>query len=143
MLKIMARPRQAPCLLLGIGTYYVSAAHNTQLGAHRWQMLELRNPLILDGQQARALFRRHRADSLEHKVASAGAWSLRDEVTSSGHDAIIAVEGIGDERHLTIAHFDTASAMRGTAAVISFSPRARGKAKTGAESEVTALAEAS
>lgn len=127
MLKIMARPRQAPCLLLGIGTYYVSAAHNTQLGSHRWQMLELRNPLILDGQQARSLFRRHHADSLDHKTASAGAWALRDEVTSEGHDAIIAVEGIGDERHLTIAHFDTASAVRGTASVIDFPARSRGK----------------
>ncbi|HEX3971617.1 MAG TPA: hypothetical protein VHX19_09840 [Stellaceae bacterium] len=121
-------------MLLGIGTYYVSAAHNTQLGAHRWQMLELRNPLILDGQQARALFRRHRADSLDHKTASSGAWSLRDEATSQGHDAIIAVEGIGDERHLTIAHFDTASAMRNTADVISLAARGR-KLKAGAESQ--------
>ncbi|HEX4194008.1 MAG TPA: hypothetical protein VHY80_12950 [Stellaceae bacterium] len=140
MLKIMARPRQAPCLLLGIGTYYVSAAHNTQLGAHKWQMLELRNPLILDGQQARAMFRRHHADSLDHKAASAGAWALRDEVTSQGHDAIIAVEGIGDERHLTIAHFDTASAVRGTASVIDFPAQSRGKKIAGSEA---ALARAS
>jgi len=142
MLKIMVRPRQAPCLRLGIGTYYVSAAHNTQLGGHRWQMLELRDPLILDGQQARALFRRHRADSLNHKIASAGAWALRDEVTAQGHDAIIAVEGIGDERHLTIAHFDTASALRGTAAVISFPGRSRERDPADRANEA-ALAEAS
>ncbi|HEX3972287.1 MAG TPA: hypothetical protein VHX19_13240 [Stellaceae bacterium] len=140
MLKIMARPRQAPCLLLGIGTYYVSAAHNTQLGTHKWQMLELRNPLILDGQQARVMFRRHHADSLDHKTASAGAWSLRDEVTSQGHDAIIAVEGIGDERHLTIAHFDAASAVRGTASVIDFPAQSRGKKIAGSDA---ALARAS
>jgi hypothetical protein len=140
MLKMMVRPRQAPCLLLGIGTYYVSAAHNTQIGAHRWQMLELKNPLILDGQHARALFRRHHTDASDTKAASAGAWALRDEVIANGHDAIIAVEGIGHERHLTISHFDTASAVRGTAAVISFP--ARGKAKPGAAGE-PALAEAS
>jgi hypothetical protein len=140
MLKMMVRPRQAPCLLLGIGTYYVSAAHNTQVGAHRWQMLELKNPLILDGQHARALFRRHKTDALDNKAASAGAWALRDEAIANGHDAIIAVEGIGQERHMTIAHFDTASAMRGTAAVISFPPR--GKAKAGVAGEA-ALAEAS
>jgi hypothetical protein len=142
MLKMMVRPRQAPCLLLGIGTYYVGAAHNTPVGAHRWQMLEFKNPLILDGQRARALFRRHRADASDHKTASAGAWALRDEVTSQGHDAIIAVEGIGPERHLTIAHFDTASAMRGTAAVISFPARSSGKAKAGTAREA-ALAAAS
>lgn len=140
MLKIMARPRQAPCLLLGIGTYYVSAAHDTQLAAHRWQMLELRNPLILDGQHARALYRRHKADSLNHKIASAGAWALRDEITAQGHDAIIAVEGIGKERHLTIAHFDVASALRGTAAVIKFAPRSReqGAVETKAEPALAA-----
>jgi hypothetical protein len=142
MLKMMVRPRQAPCLLLGIGTYYVSAAHNTPIGAHRWQMLELKNPLIVDGQHARALFRKHHTDASDHKAASAGAWALRDEVIANGHDAIVAVEGIGNERHLTIAHFDTASAVRGTAAVISFPARGRGQAKSGAAKE-TALAEAS
>jgi hypothetical protein len=142
MLKMMVRPRQAPCLLLGIGTYYVSAAHNTQLGAHRWQMLELKNPLIVDGQHARALFRKHRTDALDHKTASAGAWALRDEAIANGHDAIVAIEGVGAERHLTVAHFDTASALRGTAAVITFPPRSRASAKTGADSEA-ALAEAS
>jgi len=128
MLKMMVRPRQAPCLLLGIGTYYVSAAHNTQLGGYRWQMLELKNPLIVDGQRARALFRRHRTDAADHKTASAGAWALRDEVMGEGHDAIVAVEGVGAERHLTIAHFDTESAMRGT--VIAFPERGRARAKT-------------
>lgn len=127
MLKMMVRPRQAPCLLLGIGTYYVSAAHSTQLGAHRWQMLELKNPLIVDGQRARALFRRHHTNASDHKAASAGAWALRDEITADGHDAIIAVEGVGAERHLTIAHFDTESATRGT--VITFPERARARAK--------------
>ena len=76
MLKMMVRPRQAPCLLLGIGTYYVSAAHNTQIDAHRWEMLEFKNPLIVDGLHARALFRRHRTDAADKKVASAGAWAL-------------------------------------------------------------------
>jgi hypothetical protein len=141
MLKMMVRPRQAPCLLLGIGTYYVSAAHNTQIGAHRWQMLELKNPLILDGPHARALFRRHHTDASDNKTASAGAWALRDEVIANGHDGIIAVEGIGDERHLAVAHFDTASAMRGTAAVITFPARGRGQEKTAAGE--AALAEAS
>ena len=139
MLKMMVRPRQAPCLLLGIGTYYVSAAHNTQLGAHRWQMLELKNPLIVDGQRARALFRRHRTNASSNKIASAGAWALRDELMADGHDAIIAVEGVGAERHLTIAHFDTASAMRGT--VITFPERSRARAKAEVASE-TALAAA-
>ena len=142
MLKMMVRPRQAPCLLLGIGTYYVSAAHNTPIGAHRWQMLELKNPLIIDGQRARALFRKHHTDASDHKTASAGAWALRDEVIANGHDAIVAVEGIGNERHLTIAHFDTASAMRSTGAVITFPARGRGQAKAGAATEA-ALAEAS
>ena len=142
MLKMMVRPRQAPCLLLGIGTYYVGAAHNTPVGAHRWQMLELRNPLIVDGQNVRALCHRHRADSHDQKIASAGAWALRDEVTASGHDAIIAVEGIGPERHLTIAHFDTASAMRGIGAVITFPARGRGQTKAGAARDA-ALAAAS
>ena len=140
MLKMMVRPRQAPCLLLGIGTYYVSAAHNTQLGAHRWQMLELKNPLIVDGQHARALFRKHRTDAQDHKTAAAGAWALRDEAVANGHDAIVAIEGVGAERHLTVAHFDTASAMRGTAAVITFPARGRAPAKAGSEA---ALAEAS
>jgi len=143
MLKMMVRPRQAPCLLLGIGTYYVSAAHNTPLGAHRWQMLELKSPLILDGQHARTLYRKHRADSLDHKTASAGAWALRDEVTSQGHDSIIAVEGVGDERHLTIAHFDTESAVRGTAAVISFPARGRAPQKKAGAAKEAALAAAS
>ena len=129
MLKMMVRPRQASCLLLGIGTYYVSAAHNTPLGAHRWQMLELKNPLIVDGQHARALFRKHRTDAPDQKTASAGAWALRDEAIANGHDAIVAIEGVGAERHLTIAHFDTASAMRGTAAVIAFPARSRAKPK--------------
>jgi hypothetical protein len=127
MLKMMVRPRQAPCLLLGIGTYYVGAAHNTQLGSHRWQTLELKNPLIVDGQRARALFRRHRTNATEHKIASAGAWALRDEIVAEGHDAIIAVEGVGAERHLTIVHFDTESAVRGT--VITFPERSRARAK--------------
>ena len=127
MLKMMVRPRQSPCLLLGIGTYYVGAAHNTALGAHRWQTLELKNPLIVDGQRARALFRRHRTNASDHKVASAGAWALRDEIVAEGHDAIIAVEGVGAGRHLTIVHFDTESAMRGT--VITFPERGRARAK--------------
>lgn len=127
MLKMMVRPRQAPCLLLGIGTYYVSAAHNTKLDGHRWEMLELKNPLIVDGQRARALFRRHRTNAADRKIAAAGAWALRDEIMAEGHDAIIAIEGAGPERHLTIAHFDTASAMRGT--VISFPPRDRDRTK--------------
>jgi hypothetical protein len=138
MLKMMVRPRQAPCLLLGIGTYYVGAAHNTPLDAHRWQMLELKNPLIVDGQRARALFRRHRTNASDHKVASAGAWALRDELMADGHDAIIAVEGVGAERHLMIAHFDTKSAMRGT--VISFPERTRAPAKAGVASETTLAA---
>jgi len=139
MLKMMVRPRQAPCLLLGIGTYYVSAAHNTKLDAHRWEMLELKNPLIVDGQRARALFRRHRTTAADSKTASAGAWALRDEAMADGHDAIIAIEGAGPERHLTIAHFDTASAMRGT--VITFPARERDRAKTASVGE-TALAAA-
>jgi hypothetical protein len=126
MLKMMVRPRQSPCLLLGIGTYYVGAAHNTALDAHRWQTLELKNPLIVDGQRARALFRRHRTNAPDHKVASAGAWALRDEIMAEGHDAIIAVEGTGAERHLTVVHFDTESAMRGT--VITFPERSRARA---------------
>jgi hypothetical protein len=141
MLKMMVRPRQAPCLLLGIGTYYVGAAHNTPLGAHRWEMLELKNPLIVDGQHARALFRRHHTNASDHKKASAGAWALRDEVVANGHDALIAVEGVGAERHLTIAHFDTASVARETAAVINFPARSRAPAKTVADQ--AALAEAS
>lgn len=139
MLKMMVRPRQSPCLLLGIGTYYVGAAHNTALGAHRWQMLELKNPLIVDGQRARALFRRHGTNAADHKIASAGAWALRDEIMADGHDAIVAVEGVGAERHLTIAHFDTASAIRGT--VIAFPERSRAAAKSGVAGE-TALAAA-
>ena len=140
MLKMMVRPRQSPCLLLGIGTYYVGAAHNTALGAHRWQMLELKNPLIVDGQRARALFRRHRTNASERKLASAGAWALRDEIVSEGHDAIIAVEGVGAERHLTIVHFDTQSAIRGT--VITFPERSRASAKAEVAGEA-ALAAAS
>jgi hypothetical protein len=142
MLKMMVRPRQAPCLLLGIGTYYVGAAHSTQLGAHRWKMLDLKNPLIVDGPHARAMFRRHHTNASDHKVASAGAWALRDEAVANGHDAIIAVEGVGAERHLTIAHFDTASAVRDTAAVISFPARRRAQGEAGIPSQA-ALAEAS
>jgi len=144
MLKMMVRPRQAPCLLLGIGTYYVSAAHNTQIDAHRWEMLEFKNPLIVDGLHARALFRRHRTDAADKKVASAGAWALRDEAIANGHDAIIAIEGVGAERHLTIAHFDTVSAVRsaGAGEVITFPPPRRGQAKPEVAREA-ALAEAS
>jgi hypothetical protein len=132
MLKIMVRPRQAPCSLLGVGTYYVSAGHNTALAAHRWQILELKNPLMLDRQHAQALFRRLEADSPDPKRAAAGAWALRREITAQGHDAIVAVEGIGDERHLTIAHFDEASAARSTATVIDFRSRRRGPVPAGA-----------
>jgi hypothetical protein len=142
MLKMMVRPRQAPCLLLGIGTYYVSAAHSTQLGAHRWQMLEFKNPLIVDGQHARAMFRRHRTDASDKKIAARGAWALRDEAIANGHDAVIAMEGVGAERHLTIAHFDTASAVRGAGEVITFPARSRGQAKPEIVRE-TALAAAS
>ena len=138
MLKMMVRPRQSPCLLLGIGTYYVGAAHNTALGAHRWQMLELKNPLIVDGQRARALFRRHRTNASEPKIASAGAWALRDEMVAEGHDAIVAVEGVGAERHLTIVHFDTESAMRGT--VITFPERSRARAKAESAGEAALAA---
>jgi hypothetical protein len=103
-------------------------------------MLEFKDPLIVDGQRARALFRRHRTNASDHKLASAGAWALRDEVMAEGHDAIIAVEGTGAERHLTIVHFDTESAMRGT--VISFPERGRERTKTGVAAQ-TALAAAS
>lgn len=137
MLKMMVRPRQAPCLLLGIATYYVSGAHNAQLGKHLWQLLELENPLIVDGQHARALLRRHHTNAADHKTASAGAWALRDEAIANGYDAIIAVEGIGAERHLMIAHFDRASVTRGAAPVITFPTRDRSRAKTGVDSEST------
>jgi hypothetical protein len=138
MLKMMVRPRQSPCLLLGIGSYYVGAAHSTALDAHRWQMLELKNPLIVDGQRARALFRRHRTNASDRKLASAGAWALRDEIVADGHDAIIAVEGVGAERHLTIVHFDTESAMRGTVITFPERSRARAKAKIAGEAALAA-----
>jgi hypothetical protein len=140
MLKVMVRPRQNPSLLLGIGTYYIGAAHQTQRGAYRWQMLELEHPLIVDGQDARALLRRHRTKASDRKTASAGAWALRAEAIANGHDAIVAVEGGGNERHLTIVHFDTVLARRGPPAVVTFPPRHQ--AKTNIASEAT-LAKAS
>jgi hypothetical protein len=131
MLKIMVRPRQAPCALLGIGTYYVSATHGTRLADYRWQMLELKHPLILDRDHVVELIHRHETNSRSPRYATDGAWALRREMIAQGHDGIVAVDGVGDERHLTIVHFDAGTAERPTARIIDFAARKPGAAKPG------------
>lgn len=123
MLKIMVKPRQSPSTRLGIGTYYVSASHGTRAGAHGWQMLELKNPLIIDRDHVVELIHRHETNSRSSRHAADGAWALRREVVAEGHDSIVAVDGVGDERHLTIVHFDAGTATRPTARVIDFAAR--------------------
>ena len=142
MLKIMVRPRQAPCALLGIGTYYVSATHGTRLSAYRWQMLDLKDPLILDRDHVVELIHRHGTNSRSSRYAADGAWALRQEIVAQGHDGIVAVDGVGAERHLTIVHFDASTAERPTARIIDFAARKAGGAKPARKSS-TSLARAS
>jgi hypothetical protein len=142
MFKIMARRRQAPCSLFGVGSYYVGASHCTGAEAHGLQSLELKNPLILDRDHAQALTHRHATNSGDRKTAAAGAWALRCEVMARGHDGIVAVEGAGDERHLIMVDFDSASATRATATVIVL-PAATAKATSGCDRNDAGLAQAS
>lgn len=136
----MVRPRPAPSALLGIGTYYVSAAHDTPVGAHRWLTLELKNPLILDHDRVASLIHRHDTNSSSPRHAADGAWALRHEVVDAGHDGIVAVDGVGGERHLTVVHFDAATGERPTAQVIDFAARKAAVAKPAGRKIETGLA---